>query len=82
MRIKSHFHINSFVLLKTRFETEAWGNSEIIIKMFNRHILALKMDYNVFTRFEKLQKPNWDGIYKIIKSSKTDKSYINFNQSY
>ena len=37
----------------------------IIIKMFNRHILALKMNYNVFTRFGKLQKPNWDWVYKI-----------------
>ena len=43
----------------------------IIIKMFNRHILELKMNYNVFTRFGKLQKPNWDWVYKIIKNSKT-----------
>ena len=28
----------------------------IIIKMFNRHILALKMNYNVLTRFGKLQE--------------------------
>ena len=41
----------------------------IIIKMFNRHILALKMIYHVFTRFGKLQKPNWDWVYKIIKNS-------------
>ena len=33
--------------------------------MFNRHILALKMNYNVFTSFGKLQKPNWDWVYKI-----------------
>ena len=52
------------------------------IKMFNRHILALKMNYKVFTRFGKLHKPNWDWVYKIIKNSKTCKSYINFNQSY
>ena len=54
----------------------------LLIKMFNRHILALKMNYNVFTRFEKLQKPNWDWVYKIIKNSKTYKSYINFNHSF
>ena len=54
----------------------------IIIKMFNRHILALKMNYNVFTRFGKLQKLNWDWVYKIIKNSKTYKSYTNFNHSY
>ena len=28
----------------------------IIIKMFNRHILALKMNYSVFTKFRKSQK--------------------------
>ena len=28
----------------------------IIIKMFNRHIRALKKNYNVFTKFRKLQK--------------------------
>ena len=28
----------------------------IIIKMFNRHILALKMNYNLFTKFRKSQK--------------------------
>ena len=50
--------------------------------MFNRHILALKMNYNVFTRFGILQKPNWDWVYKIIKNSKTYKSYITFNHSY
>ena len=50
--------------------------------MFNRHILALKMNYNVFTWFGKLQKPNWDWVYKIIKNSNTNKSYINFNHSY
>ena len=50
--------------------------------MFNRHILALKMNYNVSTRFGKSQKPNWDWVYKIIKNSKTYKSYINFNHSY
>ena len=54
----------------------------IIIKMFNQHILALKMNYNVITRFGKLQKPNWDWVYKIIKNSDTYKSYINFNHSY
>ena len=54
----------------------------IIIKMFNRHILALKMIYHVFTRFGKLQKPNWDWVYNIIKNSKTYKSYINFNHNY
>ena len=54
----------------------------IIIKMFNQHILALKMNYNVITRFGKLQKPNWDWVYKIIKNRKTYKSYINFNHSY
>ena len=54
----------------------------IIIKMFNRHVLPLKMNYNVFTRFGKLQKPNWDQVYKIIKNRKTYKSYINFNHSY
>ena len=50
--------------------------------MFHRHVLPLKMNYNVFTRFGKLQKPNWDRVYKIIKNSKTYKSYINFNHSY
>ena len=52
--------------------------------MFNRHILALKMNnyYNVFTKFGKLQKPKWDWVYKIIKNSKTYKSYINVNHSY
>ena len=50
--------------------------------MFNRHVLPLKMNYNVFTRFGKLQKPNWDWVYKVIKNSKTNKSYINFNHSY
>ena len=38
--------------------------------MFNWHVLALKMNYNVFTTFGKLQKPNWDRVYKIIKNSK------------
>ena len=28
------------------------------------------------------QKPNWDWVYKIIKNSKTYKSYINFNHNY
>ena len=46
--------------------------------MFNRHILALKMNYNVFTKFRKLQKPKWDRVYKIIKNSKTYKSYISY----
>ena len=50
--------------------------------MFNLHILALKMNYNVFTRFGKLQKPSWAWVYKIIKNSKTYKSCINCNHSY
>ena len=29
VRIKSHFHINSFALIKPRFETEAWDNLEM-----------------------------------------------------
>ena len=49
--------------------------------MFNRHILALKINYNVFSRFGKLQKLNWDWVYKTI-NSKTYKSYISFNHSY
>lgn len=40
------------------------------------------MNYNVFTRFGELQKPDWDWVYKMIKTGKTYKSYINFNHSY
>ena len=70
------------VLALLIFSSEYWLPLIIIIKMFNRHILALKMNYNVFTRFGKLQKPNWDWVYKIIENSNSYRSYINFNHSY
>ena len=42
----------------------------VIITMFSRHILALKINYNVFTKFRKLQKNHWDWVYKMIKNIK------------
>ena len=53
-----------------------------MIKMFNRHILALKMNYNVFTRFGKLQKPNWDWVYKLLKIVKPTRVTYSYLVSY